>query len=224
MRNRPKTRTEKRVSSSHVNRKVCKSKQAKKNSVEKKLKKRANFNLKIYNKFKKIQFSYAYKKKKSNYVIKNNFREKNAYQQKAINIHDKKIWNHLAKWYGFKETSLGIASATELILNDGIIADTLESYLFKYGKTEQITDAINDFEHWLRETLLLTKNILPHNLVVQNKDNALVLKIIDGLGSSSFLKLPELNNFFARKYVERRIDLMHSRIDWDLSGRQGKWK
>tara|TARA_B100000401_G_C52579548_1_gene611895 strand:+ start:122 stop:691 length:570 start_codon:yes stop_codon:yes gene_type:complete len=50
---------------------------SKKSIVEKKLKKRANFNLKIYNKFKKIQFSYAYKKKKSNYVIKNNFREKN---------------------------------------------------------------------------------------------------------------------------------------------------
>ena len=96
--------------------------------------------------------------------------------------------------------------------------------MFKYGKTEQITDAINDFEQWLRETLLLTKNILPHNLVVQTQNNALVLKIIDGLGSSSFLKLPELNNFFARKYVERRIDLMHSRIDWDLSGRQGNWK
>jgi hypothetical protein len=96
--------------------------------------------------------------------------------------------------------------------------------LFKYGKTQQITDAINDFEQWLRETLLLTKNILPHNLVVQTKDDGLVLKIIDGLGCSSFLKLPELNNFFAKKYIERRIDLMHSRIKWDLSGRQGDWK
>ncbi len=44
--------------------------------VEKKLKKRINFNSKIYNKFKKIQFSQVYKKKKSNYIIKNNFREK----------------------------------------------------------------------------------------------------------------------------------------------------
>ena len=44
--------------------------------VEKKLKKRINFNSKIYNKFKKIQFSSVYKKKKSNYIIKNNFREK----------------------------------------------------------------------------------------------------------------------------------------------------
>ena len=44
--------------------------------IEKKLKKRANFNLKLYNKFKKIQFSTVYKKKKSNFIIKNNFTKK----------------------------------------------------------------------------------------------------------------------------------------------------
>ncbi len=42
-------------------------------NIEKKLKKRANFNRKLYNKFKKIQFSKAYKKKKSNFIINNNF-------------------------------------------------------------------------------------------------------------------------------------------------------
>ena len=49
---------------------------SKKSDVEKKIKRRPNFNLKIYNKFKKIQFSAKYKKKKSNFVIKNNFKEK----------------------------------------------------------------------------------------------------------------------------------------------------
>ena len=49
---------------------------SKKSIVKKKLKKRTNFNSKIYNKFKKIQFSSSYKKKKSNYIIKNKFREK----------------------------------------------------------------------------------------------------------------------------------------------------
>ena len=44
--------------------------------IEKKLKKRANFNRKLYNKFKKIQYSKMYKKKKSNFIIKNNFTKK----------------------------------------------------------------------------------------------------------------------------------------------------
>jgi len=47
--------------------------QSKKNDIIKKLKKRVNFNLNLYNQFKKIQLPLSYKKKKSNYIIKNNF-------------------------------------------------------------------------------------------------------------------------------------------------------
>ena len=45
-------------------------------NIEKRLKKRVNFNFELYNKFKKIQFSKTYKKKKSNFIIKNNFTKK----------------------------------------------------------------------------------------------------------------------------------------------------
>ena len=47
-----------------------------KKDIEKRLKKRPNFNQKLINKFKKIQFSSSYKKKKSNFIIKNNFKKK----------------------------------------------------------------------------------------------------------------------------------------------------
>ena len=49
---------------------------SKKIEIEKRLKKRLNFNRKLINKFKKIQFSSSYKKKKSNFIIKNNFKKK----------------------------------------------------------------------------------------------------------------------------------------------------
>ena len=50
--------------------------QSKKSEIIKRLKKRDNFNLKLYNKFKKIQLPLSHKKKKSNYIIKNNFTNK----------------------------------------------------------------------------------------------------------------------------------------------------
>ena len=50
--------------------------ESKKSEIIKRLKKRDNFNLKLYNKFKKIQLPLSYKKKKSNYIIKNNFTNK----------------------------------------------------------------------------------------------------------------------------------------------------
>ena len=49
---------------------------AKRNDVLKKLKKRKNFNLKIFKKFEKIQFSKEYKKKNSQFILKNDFTNK----------------------------------------------------------------------------------------------------------------------------------------------------
>ena len=50
--------------------------QSKKSETIKRLKKRENFNLNLYNQFKKIQLPLSYKKKKSNHIIKNNFTNK----------------------------------------------------------------------------------------------------------------------------------------------------
>jgi dephospho-CoA kinase len=50
--------------------------QSKKSEIIKRLKKRDNFNLNLYNQFKKIQLPLSYKKKESNHIIKNNFTNK----------------------------------------------------------------------------------------------------------------------------------------------------
>ena len=50
--------------------------QSKKSSILKNLKKRKNFNKKLLKKFKEIQLPLNYKKKKSHFIIKNNFTKK----------------------------------------------------------------------------------------------------------------------------------------------------
>ena len=50
--------------------------QSKKSDILKRLKKRKNFNQRLLKKFKAIQYSIDYKKKKSNFIIKNNFTKK----------------------------------------------------------------------------------------------------------------------------------------------------
>ena len=50
--------------------------QSKQIDIVKKLKKRKNFNQKLLKKFKDIQYPISYKKKKSNFVIKNDFTKK----------------------------------------------------------------------------------------------------------------------------------------------------
>ena len=58
---------------------------SKKSDILKKLKKRKNFNLKLLKKFKNIQLPLDYKKKKSRFIVKNNF------TKKCIKIGIKKI-------------------------------------------------------------------------------------------------------------------------------------
>ncbi len=50
--------------------------ESRKEDIEKKIQKRVNFNRKLFNKFKKIQYSKSYKKKKSDFIIKNDFTKK----------------------------------------------------------------------------------------------------------------------------------------------------
>ncbi len=48
---------------------------SKRKDIEKRLIKRKNFDRKLFNKFKKLQLSSFYKKRKSNYIIKNDFKK-----------------------------------------------------------------------------------------------------------------------------------------------------
>ena len=64
--------------------------QSKKSSIFKRLKKRKNFNQKLLKKFKTIQFPISYKKKKSNFTIKNNF------TKKSVNDGIKNILNEIS--------------------------------------------------------------------------------------------------------------------------------
>lgn len=165
-----------------------------------------------------------YKKLRSEKSFDDNFREERAYQQRAVKENPQKIWRHLARWHEFVETSKGLASCTELITNNDKVALNLEEYLFSKGRNSEINIALKEFEMFLKETKLLTKNIIPHNLAVKENDSGLTLKIIDGLGCMSFIPLPEISDAFAKRYIKRRIELMYSRIEWDLSGRKGSWK
>ena len=55
---------------------------AKKSQIYKRLKKRKNFNLKLFKRFKEIQLPVEYKKKKSHFILKNNFTDK--FLQKGV--------------------------------------------------------------------------------------------------------------------------------------------
>jgi len=66
--------------------------QSDKTKILKRLKKRANFNQKLFNKFKNLQLPLDYKKKKSHFVINNNF------TKKSVNKGIKKVLRKIHRW------------------------------------------------------------------------------------------------------------------------------
>ena len=62
--------------------------QSKKIDISKRLKKRKNFNLDLYKKFKNIQLLPDYKKKKSQFIIKNDFTNKSVIKNIKIILKD----------------------------------------------------------------------------------------------------------------------------------------
>ena len=64
---------------------------SKKEDIEKRIKKRMHFDSKLFNKFKKIQYTRSYKKRKSDFIIKNDF------TNKTVKEGIKNILNKIAK-------------------------------------------------------------------------------------------------------------------------------
>ncbi|SFR85405.1 PhoP regulatory network protein YrbL [Marinobacter daqiaonensis] len=134
-------------------------------------------------------------------------------------------WQHLPRFYGQVPTTLGLANESELILEeDGMPAATLESWLIMQGVTPTIQPAIERFCDWLRTTGILTRNLLPHNLVVTRRGGSPELILVDGLGApavpSRLAAIPQWRN----RYTDRRIRRFRKRIQWEVTGRQTAWE
>ncbi|SDJ99985.1 YrbL family protein [Microbulbifer yueqingensis] len=156
-----------------------------------------------------------------------NLRELAGYRQRALRRagNDNPVWHHLPRWYGIQETSAGPGAVSQLILDHkGEPAPTLEHYLQQHGLDTPITAALERFARWLRDTGVLTKNLLPHNLVVTMRQGAPELTLIDGLGRATLLPFPEWFRWSRRRYIRRRIERMWRRIHWEVSDKSLSWK
>ncbi|GAA5525162.1 uncharacterized protein YrbL [Microbulbifer aestuariivivens] len=156
-----------------------------------------------------------------------NLRELDGYRQRALRGAGEQsiAWRHLARWYGIHDTSEGAGAVTELIVDpQGQPAITLEHYLKQHGLDKPIEEALQRFSQWLQDTGILTKNILPHNLVIRQKGGQPELCLIDGLGCAAFLPLAEYFPRVRKHYIQRRILRMWRRIHWELSDRAITWK
>jgi hypothetical protein len=162
--------------------------------------------------------------------LNDNSQELKAHMQPAIRrlIQAEKestLWAHLPRFYGSIETSLGHANESELIrCADGTVAPTLESFIRNGELSNQLQKAIKRFEAWLAHTRILTRNLLPHNLVVTDRSGQPELFLVDGLGAPTIPQALAVLPGWSDRYIARKLARFHKRMLWEQSNEGHSWK
>ncbi len=167
-----------------------------------------------------------YKRFRSADSFDDNQIEYRAFQQPAILRNTPEIWRHIPRCYGWVETDIGRGLVTDYYPSEKLNAPamTLEHYLKEFSVTPQLSLALKELSAYLRRYLLLTKNLMPHNLLVlQNQQQKLHLVLIDGFGLSTIFPVAKYVPAAARRHVEKRLDWLDFRIAWEISDRQVSW-
>ncbi|WP_269526181.1 YrbL family protein [Coraliomargarita parva] len=118
---------------------------------------------------------------------------------------------HLPETYGLVSTDLGQAHATELIRDqDGKISQTIEQYIWENGMDSKIREALARFrEAWLAGGAP-TRDLLPHNLLLQLGQASNRIVLIDGYGRpEAWRPGPK----FSPKHAAKRLKGLQRRIE-----------
>ena len=126
---------------------------------------------------------------------------------------------HVARCHGTVRTDQGLGIVTELHRDwHGGFPLNLEQ-LLPSGMTRALAAAIDEFQAWLRRTLFLSRDLLPHNIIaVALEHERYRLVIVDGIGNSELVPLSSWFDVCARSKVERKIRKFDQRVRVLLPG------
>ena len=122
-------------------------------------------------------------------------------------------WTHVPRYHGTVPTDQGVGIVTALHRDwHGGLPLNLEQ-LLPGGMTDALGAAIDEFTAWLRRTLFLSRDLLPHNIIAVAVDpQRYRLVIVDGIGNSELLPLSNWFEACARRKVERKIRKFDQRV------------
>jgi hypothetical protein len=145
-----------------------------------------------------------YKRLRPLAMFDDNLRELKSFQ--VLDRHAASVWDHFPRCYGIQPTSLGLGIVTDLIRNtDGSVPLTVHQYLKAHGKPPELTQALEHFFTLLRNEVVITRDILDHNIIVREASDQLVIIMIDGFGSSEPIPWSIWIKSIGSRKVERKI-------------------
>lgn len=143
-----------------------------------------------------------------------NLQELKVYQQI-----DKKVgpeaYELIPHCYGLVDTDHGPGLVSELIVDgDDKVSLTLKQFLWQFGKTQPLLAALDHFSKRWAELCMPSRNLLLHNVVVQQQDEAdYRLVVIDGLGWPGAVSLASISTIAARRQAQRKVARLANTIE-----------
>jgi hypothetical protein len=129
-----------------------------------------------------------------------------------------RITQHLPRSFGMVETDLGKAHQVSLIRDDNqLISQTLEQYLWANGIDDMARTALDQFKRDWLQGAPTTRDLLPHNLVLQRTAEMTKLVLIDGYGRKA--RIPWGANLIKKKN-QKQIKRLEARIETVLKRRK----
>lgn len=139
-------------------------------------------------------------------------KEQRAYKD-LMSRHGNALWAHVPEFHEVVETDYGVGIVTRIFRNyDGAFPLNLDQQI-PLGIDSPLQDAIDEFKRWLRTELVLTRNLLPHNIIaVRESADRCRLVVVDGLGNSEWIPIASWFKTVARLKIERKISRFDERI------------
>lgn len=129
---------------------------------------------------------------------------------------------HLPCCYGMFPTDLGPGLVLDLVRDDdGQISRSLRELMSTGFAPATFRTAFEELGDFLREHLVMTRSLLDHNIVAQQRsDGKWKLYIIDGLGDRAWFPLASWSRSLGRAKVKRRLSEAWSRYEmlWSQGG------
>ncbi|MFK7830590.1 MAG: YrbL family protein [Congregibacter sp.] len=121
------------------------------------------------------------------------------------------LWRHVPRYHGTQETDMGIGIVTQLMRNvDGSWPKNLQQLLAD-GVDAQLQEGIDVFVHAVADLRILSRDLLPHNIIAVRELSGYRVMLVDGIGNAELIPLSTWSRFFADRKTARKIQRFHKR-------------
>jgi len=121
------------------------------------------------------------------------------------------LWRFVPRYHGTVDTDMGIGIVTQLMRNaDGSWPQNLEALLPR-GLDRELEAGIEEFVDGVSQLRILTRDLLPHNIIAVRESRGYRVMVVDGIGNAELIPLSSWSGFFADRKTARKIARFRNR-------------